>query len=225
MENRVPALFLDLMNRSIAFVPRLLAGVALLFLGILVAWFVKRLVIQVSIALRLERFLTKFRWGKAFSKADVRYGFYNFIGNLFYFFILLAFLDLAFLAWDLKVLSDLLGNAISLFPRIAAAAIIMGFGWFIAVKAASGILTLLLRDNLPQARFIALYARIMLIVFFSAMALVILNVAGNIVLIGFAVVFVALGIIAVALAVMQGKDSFRQGNGLEGRTETENSED
>jgi len=215
MENKLPTLFFDLANKSVEFIPKLLAGMALLFLGFLVAWFVKRLIIQVSIALRLERFLIKFRWGKAFSKADVRHGFYNFLGNLFYFFILLAFIDLAFIAWDLKFLSDLLGEAISLFPRAVAAMIILGIGWFVAVWAASGLLKVLLRENVEQARIIGIYARVMLIVLFSAMALVKLDVAGNIVTIGFTTIFITLGVIAIVLVAMRGKASFKKQNGPE----------
>jgi hypothetical protein len=210
MENKLPTLFLDLANKFVGFLPKLLAGMVLLVLGFLVAWFVKRLVIQVAIALRLERFLIKFRWGKAFAKADVRYGFYNFLGNLFYFFILLAFIDLAFIAWDLKFLSDLLGQAISLFPRIVAAAIILGIGWFLALLAANGLVGVLHRENIKRATAIALYARIALVVLFSAMALVELDVAGGIVTIGFTTIFITLGVIAVVLAVMHEKALFEK---------------
>jgi hypothetical protein len=217
MENKLPTLFLDLANQFIGFIPKLLAGMALLFVGFLVAWFVKRLVIQMSIALRLERFLIKFRWGKAFSKADVRYGFYNFLGNIFYFFILLAFIDLSFIAWGLKFLSALLGDAISLFPRIAAAAIILGIGWFLALWVANGLAGLLRLENIKRATAIALYVRIALVVLFSAMALVEVGVAGGIVTIGFATIFITLGVIAVVLAVMHGKTLFENQGGPEDR--------
>ncbi|TRZ90960.1 hypothetical protein D4R89_03635 [bacterium] len=215
MESKLPTLFLDLTNKFVEFIPKLLAGMALLFLGFLVAWFVKRLVIQVSIALRLERSLIKFRWGKAFSKADVRYGFYNFLGNLFYFFILLAFIDLAFIAWDLKFLSDLLGEAISLFPRLVAAAIILGIGWFLALWVANSLVWVLLRENIKRATAISLYTRIVLIVLFSAMALAELDVANTIVTIGFTVIFITLGIIAIVLVTMHGKASFKKHHGTE----------
>jgi hypothetical protein len=212
MNNNVPILFFDLTNKFVGFIPKLIAGMALLILGLLVAWFVKRLVIRLSIALRLEKFLIKFSWGKAFSKADVRYGFYNFIGNLFFFFILLAFIDLSFIAWDLKFLSSLLGEAISLFPRIIAAAIILGIGWFLAGWVANGLVGALLRENIQRATAIALYARIALIVLFSAMALVELDVAGGIVTIGFTTIFVTLGIIAVVVALLHGKALFEKHN-------------
>jgi len=213
MENKLSTLLLDLTNRFVVFIPELLAGMALLFLGFLVAWFVKRLVVQVSIALRLERFLSNFRWSKAFSKADVRHGFYNFLGNLFFFFVLLAFIDLAFIAWNLQFLSNLLGEAISLFPRIAAAAIILGAGWFLAHWAANGLVEVLLRENIRKATAIALYARIVLVVFFAAMALIELDFAGGIVTIGFTTIFITLGVIAIVLVARQGKDAFAKQDG------------
>jgi len=215
MENKLPIVFLDLVNKFVGFIPRLLTGMSLLILGLLVAWFVKRLVIQLSIALRLEKFLIKFRWGKTFSKADVRYDFYNFLGNIFFFFILLAFIDLSLIAWNLKFLSDLLGEAISLFPRIVAAAVILGIGWFLALWAANGLVVVLLRENIKRAMAIALYARVALVVLFSAMAFVELDVASGIVTIGFTTIFVTLGVIASVLAVIHGKTLFDKQNELE----------
>jgi hypothetical protein len=216
MENNVPTLFLELTNRFVGFVPELLAGLGLLLLGVMVAWFVKRLVIQLSIALRLERFLVKLSWGKPFSKADVRYGFYSFLGNLFFFFILLAFIDLTLIAWDLKFLSDLLGEAISLVPRILAAALILGIGWFLARWAATGLAKALLREGIESATGIALYARIMLIVLFSAMALIVLDLAGTIVTIGFATIFITLGAMAIVLVALRGREIFKRPTTPEG---------
>ena len=213
MENRLPTLFVDLANQLVGFIPKLIGGMAMLIIGFLVAWFVKRLVIQVSIALRLEKFLIKFRWGKAFSKADVRHGFYNFLGNLFFFIVLLAFVDLAFITWDLKVLSELLGEAISLFPRMLGAVIILGIGWVLALWAANGLVGVLLRENVERATAIALYARIAMIVLFSAIALVQLDLAGTIVTIGFTTVFVTLGVVAIVLVAIRGKVLFeKKGN-------------
>ena len=137
-------------------------------------------------------------------------------GNIFYFFILLTFIDLSFIAWDLKFLSDLLGEAISLFPRIVAAVIILGIGWFFALWVATGLVGVLLRENIKRATAIALYARIVLVVLFSAMALVELDVAGNIVTIGFTTIFITLGVIAIVFVVRQGKALFEKQNDPEG---------
>lgn len=209
MDNKLfLTLFADLTNRFVGYVPKLVAGIFLLLIGLVLGSFLKRVVIQVSIALRLDRFLTKFRWGKPFSKADVRYGLYNFLGNLFFLVILLVFIDMAFIAWDLKFLSDLVGKAIFLFPRLAAAGIILGIGWFAALGASTALMKVLLRENIQRAPAIALYARIVLIVFFSSMALVELDIASGIVTIGFTAIVITLGLIAVLLVAMHGKSLF-----------------
>ncbi|MGB4549039.1 MAG: hypothetical protein WBI10_09000, partial [Syntrophales bacterium] len=60
----------------------------------------------------------------------------------------------------------------------------------------------LTRENMPRAMFIADYCRTVLILLFSAMALVQLNIAREIVLIGFSIIFVTLGVIAVILVAL-----------------------
>jgi hypothetical protein len=199
MNERLHAVFLDVINQIIGYFPRLLAGVALLVVGWGLAWFVKRLVVQLSVILRLDRLLTRSRWGAGFERADVRYGFYNFIGNIFFVAVFLIFLDFAFLAWDLKLLSDLVSQTILFFPHLLAAAVIFGLGWIATRWASAGLQRMLARENLPRASLVALFANIALIVFFSAMALMQLGIAREVVIIGFATVFVVLGILAVLM--------------------------
>ena len=61
-------------------------------IGWVVGWIVKRIVIQVCVIFRLGRLLRSFRWGAGFSKADVRYAFYNAIGNVAFLIVFLIFL-------------------------------------------------------------------------------------------------------------------------------------
>jgi len=202
MEDRFQNLFLDLTNKAIHYLPQLMAGIFLVLLGWFFAWFLKRLTVQILIAMNLGRHLTRFRWGKAFSKMDVRYGFYNFVGNMVSFVVILVFLNFALITWDLQFLSSLLSEAIGLFPRIATALLIFGIGWIIARQAARALWEVLTRENIPRAMFIADYCRTVLILLFSAMALVQLNIAREIVLIGFSIIFVTLGVIAVILVAL-----------------------
>jgi hypothetical protein len=85
--------------------------------------------------------------------------------------------------------------------------VIMGIGWGLALWAANGLVVVLLREDVKSATAIALYARIAIIIFFSAIALVQLDVAGTIVTIGFTTIFITLGVIAIVLAVMESKAS------------------
>ncbi len=199
MNENLNSLFLNLTEKLVAFLPALFTGILLIGFGWLLGWFVKRVVIQLAVVLRLERFLIKFSWGKVFSKADVRYGLYKSIGNLFFFVILLIFVDFALIVWNLKFLSNLLAEGILILPRTIAALLIFGAGWLIALWASRALQRLLSQEEIPNASFISLFTKVALIVLFSAIALFELNMAREIVLIGFTTIFVTLGILAIIL--------------------------
>jgi hypothetical protein len=206
MDEKLQSLFLDLTKKLIAFLPALFTGILLIGIGWLLGWFVKRLAIQLSIFMRLERFLIKFSWGKAFTKADVRYGLYGLIGNVFFVIIFLIFLDFALIVWDLKFLSDLLARGIFILPRTIAALLIFGAGWLVALWTAGALQKILSSEQVPDSSMIAHFARVLLIVLFSAIALFELNIAREIVLIGFATIFLTLGAIAVILTFFRGRE-------------------
>jgi hypothetical protein len=205
MSKQLRSLFTEPMDRFINYFPQLLVGLALLVCGLLLAWFIKRLLIHLVIILKLDHFLVRSRWRAAFQKADVRYGFYDFLGNIAAFIVFLAFLDFALIAWDLKILSDALEEVISIFPRFVASLIIFGAGWLLAQGAANALFRKLSSDMIPHAARISHYAQVMLVVFFAAMSLVELDIAREIVLIGFTVIFVVLGAIAVIITVLTAK--------------------
>ncbi|HLA28181.1 MAG TPA: hypothetical protein VJZ49_09845 [Syntrophales bacterium] len=205
MSEKLQSAFIDLLDRFILYFPQLLAGLALLIFGWFLAWLVKRMVMRLAIILKLEYILARSRWKVAFQKADVRFGFYNFLGNVFSFIVFLIFLDFAFITWNLKILSDFLGQIISIFPRLLTAAATFGLGWIAARWAANGLLRTLRAGNISYASAIAHYARVMLLVLAAAISMVELNIAREIVLIGFAATYITLCTIAVVLSIMVGK--------------------
>jgi hypothetical protein len=204
--------FLGIGKEIIGYLPNLFAGILLVVIGWFLGWFLKRIIIRVAVLLRLERFLTRMRWGEDFSKADVRYGFYNFLGNIAFFIVFLIFLDNAFRAWKLVVLSDLLERGIYFFPKIVLAMAIFGIGWLIASWAAKSVSKALHREDIPRASLIARLIKAALIMLFSAMALVELNVAHQVVIIGFVTIFVTSGILIVVLAAIGGKEFIQKIN-------------
>lgn len=205
MSEKLQSAFINLLDRFILYFPQLLVGLALLICGWFLAWLVKRLVMRLAIILKLEYILARSRWKVAFQRADVRYGFYNFLGNVFSFIVFLIFLDFALITWDLKILSNILGQVISIFPRFLAAAATFGLGWIVARWTANGLLKTLRADNIPHTSGIAHYARVMLLVLAAAISLVELGIAREIVLVGFAITYITLCTIAVVLSIMVGK--------------------
>jgi len=210
MNDKLPGSFVNLTDKFINYLPDLLAGIVLLFIGWFLGWFAKRVIIQLAVILRLERFLIRFRWGRDFSKGDVRFGFYNFLGNITFFIIFIIFVNNALSAWKLTVLSDLMERGILFLPRIIIALILFGFGWLISTWASQSILKALRREDIPRSTLIANFIKGVLLLFFSAMALLELNIAREIVIIGFATVFITLGIISVILTVSGEKSIFKK---------------
>jgi hypothetical protein len=198
--------FLGIGKEIIGYLPNLFAGILLIVIGWFLGWFLKRIIIRVAVLLRLERFLTRMRWGEDFSQADVRYGFYNFIGNIAFFIVFLIFLDNAFRAWKLAVLSDLLERGIYFFPKIVLAMAIFGIGWLIASWAAKLALKALHREDIPKASLIARLIKAALIILFSTMALIELDIARQVVIIGFVTIFVTSGVIIIVLSFWGGKE-------------------
>ena len=210
MNDKLPGSFVNLTDKFIGYLPDLLAGIVLLFIGWFLGWFAKRVIIQLAVILRLERFLIRFRWGRDFSKGDVRFGFYNFLGNIAFFIIFIIFVNNALSAWKLTVLSDLMERGILFLPRIIIALILFGIGWLISIWASQAILRALRREDIPRSTLIANFIKGVLLLFFSAMALLELNIAREIVIIGFATVFITLGIISVVLSVGGERNIFKK---------------
>lgn len=190
----------NMLDQVIDYVPNLFAGLLLIVLGWILGWLVKRVLIQVCVLIRLDRAFRQFQWGKGLDKADVRYVLYNSIGNLGLLIIFLAFLSNSLTIMQLTVISGLLEKGILFLPRFLSAGVIIGIGWLISSSASYGTQQALIKEQVPKAMLIGRFTKGVLLLFFFAMALVELDVAREIVVIGFATVFVTLGLLTVVIA-------------------------
>jgi hypothetical protein len=198
--------FYSLGEQIIAYLPSLLAGLVLVLAGWILGWFAKRIIIQLVLILRIDRLLIGSRWSDDFSKGDVRFGFYNFLGNIVFFVVFMIFFDNALSAWKLMVLSALLEKGILYVPKVIIALTIFGLGWMISSWASRAILRTLKRENIPRPTLISRFSKAVLLLLFSTMALVELDIAREIVLIGFATIFITLGVLTIVITAIGGKE-------------------
>jgi hypothetical protein len=210
METKIQDQFFGFTDSLLAYLPNLLGGIILILLGWLLGWIIKKILVQLSIIIRIDRFLQRSRFETDFSKADVRYSLYNFIGNIGFVIILLIFLDNAFLAWKLQILSDLLSQGILFLPKIIIAAITFLLGWLLASWVQVSALKSLSREEIPRASLISKFIKSIMMIFFSAISLVELDVAREIVIIGFGTIFITLGAITVVITVIGGKNFLKR---------------
>lgn len=192
-------------NGFLSYLPALLAGLGLLLLGLLVAWIAKRLVVQLALLLRIDHLLARSRWREQLRKADVRQGVFALVGDGAFALVLLIFADNALIAWKFTVLSDLVGAAILFLPRILIAVLIFGSGWYVAGLLQRHLFRLLSEEGLDSASLLSRLGRLLLIFLFSAMALLELDVAREIVIIGFTVIMLSAGVIASIKALRAGE--------------------
>jgi Mechanosensitive ion channel, conserved TM helix len=208
MDKNLKSLFYDLGQKIIGYLPSLLGGLFLILLGWLIAWIVKRIVIQLLVILRFDRLFLRFRWKSSLTKADIRYALYNLIGNICFFIVFLVFLNAALDAMKLSILSRLIEQGVLFIPRLIVALVILGIGWLIAARSSKAVHHALMKENVPSASLLARFMKFIVILFFSAMALVQLSIAKEIVLIGFSALFLTLSVSAVILLVPR-RDSLK----------------
>jgi Mechanosensitive ion channel, conserved TM helix len=205
MNGPLEHLFYDFGQKIMGYLPNAVAGVLLLAVGWFLGWFLKRVIIRVLIILRLDRLFRKFEWGEDLAKGDVRYAFYNVVGNITFLVVFLVFLSGALTVMNLAVLSNLLEKGIYFLPRLVIALLIFTLGWFIATSAASAIRKALVREEIPRSALIARFSKFILLLFFSAMALAELDIAREIVIIGFTTIMITLAILVVVITARGGK--------------------
>ncbi len=199
MNERLNQMIGDMVGQLIADIPKLMTGFLLVVVGLICGWLMKRIVIRAAIILKVERFLVRFKQGKAFSKADVRYGLYNLIGNIIFIIIFLIFFEAALITWGRTFLSNLLGVVLNFLPRILTAFVIMGVGWRIASWISKALENALSQENFPRVNWIAQFVKILLLTFFFAMAIIELNFAREIIIIAFASIFFTLCAIMIII--------------------------
>ena len=112
--------------------------------------------------------------------------------------------------WKLTILSDLLGKGIIFLPRLIISLIIFGIGWLIASSTEKVSLKALRREDIPRSSLIARFIKAVMLLFFSAMALVELDLAREIVIIGFSTIIITLGTLTVVLVLVSGKEFMKK---------------
>lgn len=184
-------------GQIVEYLPSLMGGLLLIVVGAAVAWFVKRVIVQICLILRLGRLLRGFRWARGIAGADVRHSLYGVLGSIGGVIVFLVFLDAAFIAMRLAVVAALLEKAVFLVPRVLAALAIFGLGWLVSFWTSMAVRRSLYREDIPRAALVATYIRGAVLLLFAAMALAELDVAREIVVIGFTVIYITLGVLTV----------------------------
>jgi hypothetical protein len=192
-------------EKFVAYLPNLVAGIVLVGIGWLLGWALKRVVVRLLAVLRMDRLLRRFRWGGGLERADVRYALFEFVGDAVFVLVFLVFLNASLEALQLSALSAILERGVLFIPRLIIAGVIFGLGWIAAGWVAVSVRKSLAKEDVPRPTLIARFTKAFVLLLASAMALTELDVAREIVIVGFSVTIVTLGALAVVIASLGGK--------------------
>lgn len=195
----------DGLRAAATFIPNLIAGIIILLIGIILASIVKRIIVQLLQAIKIDEFLHKY--GVPDRK---EFSWTNFLAEIVRWFVIIIFLIPAADVWGLGQITVILNAFLLYLPNVFVSAIIILVG-FVFARLAYDLVLASARDILQDgARIVASIVRWAIIIFVVLAVLNQLGVAEDLVRILFTGL-VAMVALAGGLAFgLGGQDTARQ---------------
>lgn len=151
--------------------PSLLGAIVIFAVGLLLAYWVKRLIIEALKLIKFEKVSSSIGADKYLAKAEIRYGLMELLGTIVEWIIILVFFLAAVDILGLSAVSSVLATVLGYIPNVIAAALIFAAGYIVAGLAAALVRSALVSVDHEAARPIGRITRwvILLVTFFAAL--------------------------------------------------------
>jgi hypothetical protein len=183
------------------FVPNLLAMLIIILVGLLLARIVRAMLLKLLHAVNFDTWSDRMGLTQILRKGDLWGKPAGAIGALTYWFLVITTLMAGVSALNIPSIDNLISQFILYIPRVLSAMLILIVGYILTGFISRAVLIAGVNKGYHFARLLAEAVRLLLIVFFLAMALEQLQVAPGIVVSAFTVIF---GGIVLALAIAFG---------------------
>jgi hypothetical protein len=181
--------------------PKLLALLTLLALGLAAGWLVKTLLLRLLRAFRFDALCERFGLGSSLVKAGTKQSISHLAGRLSFWLVFLLFAFMGIDALDLPATTNMMNSIIDFLPHTLAAGLLLLFGVLLANFIAEAALIATVNAQIQEARMIASFIRWGVLIFTAAMVLTQLGIAKEIIVAAFSIMF---GGIMLALAIAVG---------------------
>ena len=195
------AAFHEMTSRGVLFLPKLMAMVTFLLLGLLMGWFTKLLLMRILHVVRIDVLSERLGLTPALAKAGMKQGVPELIGRLSFWIVFLFFAFMAVDALDLPATANLMSALLGFLPHVIAAVLVALIGILLANFSGEAVLIAAVNAQIQGARFIANMVRWGVMIFTGAMVLTQLGIAKEIVVAAFSITF---GGIVLAMAIALG---------------------
>jgi len=183
------------------FLPKLLALLTFLALGLAAGWLIKFLLLRLLKAFRFDALCERFGLGSSLAKAGTRRSISHLVGRLSFWLVFLLFAFMGIDALDLTATANMVSGIIEFLPHTLAAVLLLLFGVLLANFIAEAALIATVNAQIQEARIIASFIRWGVLIFTAAMVLTQLGIAKEIIVAAFSIMF---GGIMLALAIAAG---------------------
>ena len=193
--------FRETTMRMAHLLPKLLALLTFLALGLAVGWLVKFFLLRVLRAFRFDALCERFGLGSSLAKTGTMQSASNLVGRLAFWVVFLLFAVMGIDALDLTATANMMNAIIGFLPHMLAALLLLFFGILLANFIAEATLIATVNAQIQEARTIATFIRWGVLIFTVAMVLTQLGIAKEIVVSAFSITF---GGVVLALAIALG---------------------
>jgi hypothetical protein len=193
--------FRDMMKRIALLLPKLLALISFVLLGLVVGLVVKAILVRVLEAVRFDVLVE--RWGlqATLAKAGFKQPLSQIIGRAAFWTVFVIFAFMGVDALDLPATAGLMGQLVGFVPSVITAGMLLLVGILLSNFFAEAALIAAVNAQIQEARLIGGLVRWGILLFTAAMVLTHLGIAKEIVVAAFSILF---GGVVLALSIAIG---------------------
>ncbi len=193
--------FRDMMKRVGLVLPKLLALLSFILLGVIVGLAIKVVLQRLLKAVRLDVLSEKWGLQAALAKAGFKQPLSHVVGRLAFWTVFVLFVFMGVDALDLPATAGLMGKILGFLPSVVAAGLLLLVGVLLGNFFAEATLIATVNAQIQEARFIANFVRWGIFLLTAAMVLTQLGIAKEIVVSAFSILF---GGVVLALSIAVG---------------------
>lgn len=192
--------FRDMMKRIALLLPKLLALISFVLLGLVVGLVVKAILVRVLKAVRFDVFVE--RWGlqATLAKAGFKQPLSQIIGRAAFWTVFVIFAFMGVDALDLPATAGLMGQLVGFVPSVITAGLLLLVGILLSNFFAEAALIAAVNAQIQEARLIGGLVRWGIFLFTAAMVLTQLGIAKEVVVAAFSILFGGV-VLAVSISV------------------------
>lgn len=191
----------SLFARFVAFLPNLLAMLVILLLGILLAKLLRALLVKFLKAIAFDSWSDRMGFTTLLRKGDLWLKPSAVLGGVVFWLLIIVTLMVGMGALNVAAIDALVGQFFNYLPRVFSAVVILAVGYLFTSFISRAVLIAAANSGFHYARLLSEAIRVLLMLMILAMVMEQLQIATNIVLAAFSILF---GGIVAALAIAFG---------------------